>query len=542
MSGSWEEPSDVDSNAQSGRSGLHGFQVRPQPATSGLPAWVWLVVGLLLLPFTMVQTVIPLVAWAAPIFLLRFVRTAKRGVVALLAIFVAYLIGISVATRGGSADSFQILVLDILLFEVTRALLYSLAYAADRAIGSRLSRWPRLFVFPVAFTALEWILSLGKAPNTTGSLAYSQYSSLALMQILSVTGMWGVIFLITWCASTVNLLWEHGFEWRRVRPMVGVYAGVLLTVLVFGYARLLLTPPPTQSIEAATITLDPSIQRAAEAGIDWLALGQATDAQREAVGVQLEPIINQMLARTEAALRGGAKIVVWAEGSGTILEEDQAESLGRVQALAREYGAYIEPALAVAIRTKSQYFLLNQAILIDPAGKVQWTYEKTFPTEPVESYYTVAGTGVLPVIGTPYGVMSSAICNDLHFPPLIRQAGWQNVDIFLAPVNDVHPFKAEDEIGAVYRAIENGFSLVRPADYGFSTIVDYQGRVLAIQDYFGNTSGVMMTTVPIHGVRTIYSRTGDVFAYFCVAAVVLLMGLAVLPRKQLLAGPAVVKP
>jgi apolipoprotein N-acyltransferase len=515
----------------------HDMQAPPTAGRVGVPPWVWLLVGLLLLPFTMVQTVIPLAAWVAPLFLLRFVRTLRRGVLAVVAVFVAYLIGLAIATRGGSTESIQILVISILLFDVSRAFMYTLAYAADRAVGSRLSEWPHLLVFPASFTAADWILSLTHAPNTTGSVAYSQASNLALIQILSITGMWGVTFLIAWFASTANLLWERGFEWRMVRRKVGVFVGVLLVVLVFGQARLAFPPLLPRSVEAATITLDPSVQKSAEAGIDWLVLGQATDAQREAVRVQLEPILDQLLERTEMALRGGAKIVVWAEGSGTILEEDQVEALAGVQALAQEYGAYIEPALAVVRRTGTHQFLLNQAVLVDPSGQVLWTYAKTYPTEPVESYYTVAGTGVLPLASTSYGVVSTAICNDFHFPRLIRQAGSQNVDIFLLPVNDVHPFEVEDAAGATCRAVENGFSLIRPADYGFSTMVDYQGRVLALKDYFGNTSGIMMTTVPVQGMRTIYSRVGDAFAYLCVAVVILFAGLAVMGRRQPTAKP-----
>jgi apolipoprotein N-acyltransferase len=38
-------------------------------------SWLWLAVGLALLPFSTVHTELPLVAWLAPIFVLRFVRT-----------------------------------------------------------------------------------------------------------------------------------------------------------------------------------------------------------------------------------------------------------------------------------------------------------------------------------------------------------------------------------------------------------------------------------------------------------------------------------
>lgn len=74
---------------------------------------------------------------------------------------------------------------------------------------------------------------------------------------------------------------------------------------------------------------------------------------------------------------------------------------------------------------------------------------------------------------------------------------------------------------------------------GFSTVVDYQGRMLARQDYFRNTGGIMMTTIPVHGIRTVYSLIGDGFAYLCVAGVILPTSLAFVRRKRATVVPAV---
>jgi apolipoprotein N-acyltransferase len=142
------------------------------------------------------------------------------------------------------------------------------------------------------------------------------------------------------------------------------------------------------------------------------------------------------------------------------------------------------------------------------------------------------GDGKLPVADTSGDRLSTAICNDLHFPPLIRQAGANNADILIAPYNDVIPFGSSDAITAIFRAIENGFSLLRPAGHGTSMIVDYEGRILASQNYFTNDNGIMLTTIPIHGATTIYSRIGDLFAYVCVAGLILLTGWAFIHRDQ----------
>jgi apolipoprotein N-acyltransferase len=495
-------------------------------------SWLWLVIGFLLLPFTMVQTVIPLAAWLAPAFLLRFVRTSRRARIALPLIFVAYAIGVAMATRGAASGSVQLLIVGIVLFPLIRGVMYTLPYAADRLIGARLGLWARMFVFPLAFTTVDWLMSLGNAINSTGSPAYSQYNNLALMQILSITGMWGVTFLLMWFASTVNALWEHGRNWRPVRGVVGVLVVVLLAVFVFGGVRLALFAPSSPNVKAATITLDDTIRQQATSGIDWLAFNQSTDAERAAARPQFQTTVDQLLARTETALRDGAKIASWEEGAATVLEEDKQSTLDRVAALAKEYDAYLQVSLGVLTRTPDQHFIRNQSILVDNTGAIRWVYDKTFLVFPTESFLFIAGDGKLPIAGTAYGRLSTAICNDLHFPPLLRQAGEQSVDILIAPYNDIHPWESEDAVTATYRAIENGFSIVRPAGHGISTIVDYEGRILASQNYYTNSSGIMLTTLPTRGVRTVYGRIGDLFAYVCVAGLIFVTGWALFHRKQ----------
>ena len=512
-------------------------QINPPTASSIIQpnrlTWLWLVIGLLLLPFTTIQTIIPLAAWFAPVFLLRFARTSKHTWIALLLIFFAYAIGIGIAMRGGEPSDAASLIYGIVVFPLIRGLIYTLPYAADRLLGSRLNPWTRVFVFPLAFTSVDWLMSLSAIINSTGSFAYSQYDSLALMQILSITGMWGITFLLTWFASTVNALWERGFDWRPVRGLVGVFAGVLAAILLLGSVRLNFFPPSSASIEAATITLDDSVSQQVGKGIDWLTFNQSSDAERAAARPQFEASVGQLLARTETALRSGAKLVAWQEGAGTVLEEDEPSTLNRVAALAKEYDADVEISLGVLTRTTSQHFLLNQSILVDNTGAVRWKYKKTYLVIPDEWYVAVPGDGKLQVADTSEGRLSTAICNDLHFPTLLRQAGEKDADILIAPYNDVIPFGQSDSVTAIFRAIENGVSLLRPAGRGTSMIVDYEGRILASQNYFTNKDGIMMTTIPTRGVRTIYSRIGDAFAYLCVAGLVFLASLALIHKQQL---------
>ena len=260
---------------------------------------------------------------------------------------------------------------------------------------------------------------------------------------------------------------------------------------------------------------------------------KSTDQERAAVRPKFEATVDQMLARTETALRAGAKIVSWQEEAGSVLEEDKQSVLDRAAALAKQYDAYIEVALGVFKRTTALPYVLNQSILIDNTGSIRWTYDKTHPVFLGEDFVTADGTGSLPVLDTPYGRLSAAICNDMNFPALIHQAGQNNVDILITSYNDAGGFATADAVTGNYRAIENGVSLLRATGGGFSTITDYEGRILGSQDYFvASNSGIVLTTIPVHGVTTIYSRIGDLFAYLCAAGLIVLAGWAFFHRKQ----------
>lgn len=64
-------------------------------------AWVWLLMGAALLPWITTQTVIPIAAWLAPIFLLRFVRTPQSAVIALPLVVLVNMGAQFIASRNG---------------------------------------------------------------------------------------------------------------------------------------------------------------------------------------------------------------------------------------------------------------------------------------------------------------------------------------------------------------------------------------------------------------------------------------------------------
>jgi len=498
-------------------------------------AWLWLLIGFLLLPFSAWQNVIPLAAWLAPVFLLRFERTCNRPRLIGPLIIVAFAGSILFDWRHGPGDTLSSII--GISTSLARGLLYMLPYLADLRIGARLGTWARWLVFPLAFTCMDWAASLLRSITTHGSPAYSQYPVLPLIQVISITGMWGVTFLLAWFASTVNACWEGSFHWQAMRGKLAVFVSVLVAVFVYGGLRLGLTrghisAAPVRTAKVATVTNETIFEP-----LNSMNLGtfyQAGDSERAAIRQKFQAVNDLLFDRMENALKAGAQIVVTQETGGLVLEEDKPRLLEQVSALASQYQAYLDITLWVFSRTQRLPYIHNQTFLIEPTGQVAWTYDKTHPVFGSEGFIVFAGSGKLPILATPYGRMSTAICNDLNFPALLRQAGLNNVDILFAPFNDQPDISIQDPAEAVFRTIENGVTTIRAAGRGLSMIIDPEGRVLASQDYFATNSHLLVATLPIHSQRTIYSRIGNLFVYLCIAGLALLTIEALLRKKSAL--------
>jgi apolipoprotein N-acyltransferase len=184
-------------------------------------SYLWLALGIVLLSFSMPNWTIALAAWLAPVFLLRFVRTQPllRGMLlVLLASVLVYALKVfAIYSLGAITD---------LIMAFGLGIIFTLPYLLDRVLAQRLGGLPGTLVFPLAVTTV-WYLNAALNPSAGTMLnpAYTQYGDLPLMQLVSVTGLWGIIFLMSWLASVVNWAWEQGFAWPKVRPGLLLYGG-----------------------------------------------------------------------------------------------------------------------------------------------------------------------------------------------------------------------------------------------------------------------------------------------------------------------------
>jgi apolipoprotein N-acyltransferase len=471
-----------------------------------IQALFWLALGGLMLVFISGKWTFPLAPWLALLFLSHFSRSQSLWA-GCLGVWLAFFVAIAIANQG-------VIKLPPLAFWGIVALISTtstLPFLIDRLLAPRLPGLLSTLVFPLSYVIGEWISGRLNPFGTWGSLAYSQYGDLPIMQLASVTGLWGITFLIAWFGSMGAWVWANGFQWSVVRTEVLIYGALWGLVMLAGGARLAFTPQNKTTIRIAGIGWPAGVFD--RAMINPLIVDDSLSAEQLDLARQkLHALYQRLLDDSQREARSGAKIVAWTEASAIMLAEDSPSWIEEAQQLAKAEGIYLLIGAGVLHRDRPKLRADNLAILITPQGETAFTYQKAHEIPPA-SFVTLLGEGRLLAHDSPFGRLAALICFDLDFPGYARQAGRARADILIAPYGDWETIKNLHAHMAAFRAIENGVTLIRPALGGVSTAVDPLGRTLASMDEFTAEQRVMVAQTPISGARTLYALGGDWFAW-----------------------------
>ncbi len=304
---------------------------------------------------------IPLAAWLAPLFALRFYRDSDRAWLGFLWLWLATALPTIAGWNGATAMHFIHPAAEPIFF-VLMTPVALIPYVLDRLYARRFapSLWLTL-VFPIAATAADFFSSSGSPFGTFGASAYSQRDVIWFMQLASIGGIWILTFVINWFASVANYAWEQGWQWRRIRRVVLTYAGVLLLVVAFGAGRLALAQPAAQQPVVAGFSLPPGQVNALLAQLGRGDADGFTTATRDLHAGQL--------AQIRSAAQAGAQIVSLQEGAGLGFTADVDAFLADAAALAQQEAIYIVlPTFAVDPTGDAPPE--NVVRIIDPTGAV----------------------------------------------------------------------------------------------------------------------------------------------------------------------------
>jgi apolipoprotein N-acyltransferase len=452
-----------------------------------------LLTGGLLVGFSMGSWLAPLAAWIGPVLIMRYARDHRRRV-AFLRVVAIYVLAFAIGY--GAIWTPFVGWLAVPILATIYGLLWSLPYLADRLVSARLQDYTSTLAYPLAATTIEFLVLHAVPIGVWGATGFTQYGNLPLMQLASVTGMIGITFLMGWFASVANWAWENRSSTIVVLRGVGIFGVVLAIVLLLGSLRLNVSAT-TQSGETIRV-----------AGVT----GESENLVWERVWSYTDPIIARLdvqshwdayFSQTIREANAGAQLVLWPEGSGMALDDEQATSLiAQAQDIARQHGIYLAIG-GMITHTDTGRPQSNKLLLIGPTGEILIDHIKYGANWGLER-----GNRVLQFAKAPFGVISGIVCWDMDFPAVIRQAGQGGAGLFLDPSKDWVAIDPAHSQMAVFRAIENGMSILRQTDTGLSIATDPYGRVLAQTDFFSAADPTLVAQVPVEHVTTIYSLFG----------------------------------
>lgn len=379
---------------------------------------------------------------------------------------------------------------------------------ADRVVAPRLPGWGRTLVLPFTAVSASFATYAANPFGTWGEQAYTQLGVLPLVQLVSVTGLWGLSFLMAWTASAANLVWERGWRGPGVRPVAVAWAAVITSVLLFGSVRLL-RDAGAPTLRVAAVAWDRAEPRA---------FATCDGRRLECLVERTQAVNDRLFARSAAAAGAGARVILWSEGAAEVMAPAEAALIDRGRRFARAHGVTLVMAVAVIPVEPGQW--QNKLVAVTAQGRVAWEYHKTkvVPGEPI-----AAGPARVPVLDTPHGRIAAVICFDADFPDLVRQAGRQGADLLLVAANDWPRIARMHAEMAVFRAVENGTALLRATSDGWSVAADQQGRLLAFSNHAAADPAYVLADLPMGRSPAPYAVLADLVAWLSTAG----LGVAV---------------
>lgn len=398
----------------------------------------------------------------------------------------------------------------------------------------------------------EYLRTKGFLGYSYGIIGYSMSTILPFIQISSVTGVWGVSFLVILPSAFLGNALRNGLAgfsdfFRNHKLDSYIYGGLILLNLLFGF--LVMTDySDSPQWKVALVQHNSNT---------W-AGGQAA----------FERNFRILRNLSLAAVKENPDIVIWSEtafvpgvdwhtryrtgnGERYALVKDLKEFLATQDIpylLGNDDGQKKDPNLPPVLSDGTYNRVDYNAVLLYEDGQLKDTYRKVHLVPFTENFpYKESLPGIYKILvnndyhfwerGTEYTVFeaggvkfSTPICFEDVFGYLSRKFVNNGAEVIVNLTNDSWSGSLSSQMQhmgmAVFRAIENRRSLVRSANSGMTGIIDPDGRIISLLEPF--TADYLIGDVPVNTERsTIYTALGDWFAYASIilAFLLLLLGL-----------------
>ncbi len=380
------------------------------------------------------------------------------------------------------------------------------------------------FVAAALWTVLDWARGMWPLGGFTwGSLGVSQVDNRATLRLASVTGVWGVTFVVVLVNGLI--LSAAGGGGAGIRRLGRV---ALACVFAVGPVAIAFPTATGQPIQVATVQVDVRTARSAPTGVaEDIAVARLNIEQDRALA--LDP----------------PDLAVWGEGA---LDPGAASDPATVAAMRAAIARAGAPTLVGAVTDDPDGRERTTALLFDGRGGLVDRYDKVHlvpfgeyvpwrshlawfhaidqiqvDRAPGVRIHTVTTAG-LPPFGAP-------ICFENSFPDIPRAFVRDGARFLVVTVNNASygftAASAQHEQMSRMRAVETGRWVVNAAVSGISAFIDPSGRVTEHLGLF--QTGILRGAIRSSDSRTWYVRLGDWLPWVSLA---FLAGLLVLPGRR----------
>ena len=393
------------------------------------------------------------------------------------------------------------------------------------------SRLPALLIVPLLWVPLEFLRTYLLTGYPWALLAYSQYTSLNLIQIADITGVYGISFLV---AALSGLIFDISVNREtKLRTASGiVYAVIVALSLFYGSAKL------AEGEEGREVNVS-------------VVQGNIPQDRKWDDRFQKD-VIDTYQKLTIEALAEGPDLIVWPETAVPFIfgyHEALTEETVNFQKGLDTYLLF--GSIVLNRKEPGRSSFTNSAILLSPEGDVASVYDKMHLV-PYGEYIPfrelmpfarrlTAGIGDFTpgedhlVMKTPFAKIGNLICYEIIFPDQVRRFVEGGADMLVTITNDAWFGRTSAPYQhfaiAVFRAIENRVPVIRSANTGISGFIDSRGRIGKTSDIF--VGAVLNEKVIAGSRRSFYTEYGDLIAYFCIGgAIPLIVGSITRGRKR----------
>jgi apolipoprotein N-acyltransferase len=464
-------------------------------------SFLWFFIGSISLFFSNGRWSIPLSIWIVTICFLRFVRIQGiiTGFVSVL--LISFLSNIFI-WKG-------ILPLPSPLYFIVcfiSAIFFAIPFLIEKTFQGKLGVISSTIIYPCSFVLFSYLYYLINPSGTFGSIAYSQ-SEITLLQIVSITGIWGIIFLIGWTASIIVHVMEKFNQLKKLKSALLLYLVVLVCVILYGEVKMHVLNIQRGTVRVAGIIHDFEFNKSVKDNIiEFKNYARTTEKE----------IFND----SKKCARAGAKIIFWQETALLIFKEDEDSLLSRAKEFAEQQKIFLGISLLSITHSFPNEPGENKILWFTPDGKESFHYLKAYPT-PSENI--ISGDKVIKTMETDWARLSSAICFDLDFPSYVSKFAKMKINLLTVPANDWREITPYHASIALFRAIENGFSVVRVTGKGLSVAYDSNGKQIASSNYFTNQNRSFIAEVPIGNNVAVYPYAVDFLPVMCFFGMLLLI-------------------